>query len=127
MITIINRELYYENNSYLKLKIKFQFKTKNMNDRILKDISNNKNKMIKKIFKFMVLLFVIIIIKKFKTELKQNIYWINEDYLIIQKNLNLSFPNNIKHKIRIGIFCKSLKNGGIERLVTILNVLFLWI
>ena len=120
MITIINRELYYENNSYLKLKIKFQFKTKNMNDRILKDISNNKNKMIKKIFKFMVLLFVIIIIKKFKTELKQNIYWINEDYLIIQKNLNLSFPNNIKHKIRIGIFCKSLKNGGIERLVTIL-------
>ena len=91
-----------------------------MNDRILKNISNNKNKMIKKIFKFMVLLFVIIIIIKFKMELKQNIYWINEDYLIIQKNLNLSFPNNIKHKIRIGIFCKSLKNGGIERLVTIL-------
>lgn len=68
----------------------------------------------------MALLFVIIIIKIFKNELKENFYEINEEYLIIQKNLNLSFPNNIKHKIKIGIFCESLKNGGRERLVTLL-------
>ena len=91
-----------------------------MNDGILKDIFNVKNKVIKKIFKLMILLFVIIIIYIFKKELKDIIYGINEDYLIIQKNLNLSFPNNIKHKIRIGIYCSSLKNGGLERVISIL-------
>ena len=94
-----------------------------MNDGILKDISNVKNKVIKKIFKLMILLFVIIIIYKFKKELKDSIFGINEDYLIIQKNLNLSFPNNINHKIRIGIYCYSLKNGGIQRLIAILKYL----
>lgn len=91
-----------------------------MNDGILKDIFNVKNKVIKKIFKLMILLFVIIIIYIFKKELKDSIYGINEDYLIIQNNLNLSFPNYIKHKIRIGIYCSSLKNGGLERLISIL-------
>ena len=90
-----------------------------MKHKILKDIFNVKNKVIKKIFKLMILLFVILIIYIFKKELKDIIYGINEDYLIIQKNLNLSFPN-IKHKIRIGIYCSSLKNGGLERVISIL-------
>jgi len=91
-----------------------------MNDRIPKDIFKNKNIMIRNTCKFLALIFIILIITKFKEDLREKTYWINEEYLIIQKKLNLSFPNNIKHKIRIGIFCKSIKNGGTERLVTLL-------
>lgn len=73
-----------------------------------------------KIYKFIILLIINIIMIKHKKNLKINYSKINKNYSIIQKKLNLSFPNNIGQKIRIGIFCNSIKNGGIERLVSLL-------
>jgi glycosyltransferase involved in cell wall biosynthesis len=52
--------------------------------------------------------------------LKISISELNNKYLFIQKKFNLSFANNIKSKIRIGIFCFGIKNGGVERLVALL-------
>ena len=57
---------------------------------------------------------------KHKKSLKISFYEISKRYLLIQKKLNLSFSNNINQKIRIGIICYSIKNGGIERLVALL-------
>ena len=57
---------------------------------------------------------------KHKKSLKIHFFEINKNYLLIQKQFNLSFPNNIRQKIRIGIICYSIKNGGIERLVALL-------
>ena len=57
---------------------------------------------------------------KHKKSLKINFFEINKNYLLIQKQFNLSFSNNLHQKIRIGIICYSIKNGGIERLVTLL-------
>ena len=57
---------------------------------------------------------------KHKKSLKINFLEINKNYLLIQKQFNLSFPNNLHQKVRIGIICYSIKNGGIERLVALL-------
>ncbi len=57
---------------------------------------------------------------KYKKSLKINFFEINKNYLLIQKQFNLSFSNNLHRKIRIGIICYSIKNGGIERLVALL-------
>jgi glycosyltransferase involved in cell wall biosynthesis len=40
---------------------------------------------------------------------------INDIYHSIQSFLNISFHNNLNKKIKIGIYCKNLKNGGIQR------------
>ena len=40
---------------------------------------------------------------------------INNIYHSIQSFLNISFHSNLNNKIKIGIYCKSLKNGGIQR------------
>jgi hypothetical protein len=45
---------------------------------------------------------------------------LNKNYLIIQKNLNLIFNNIITTKIRIGIYIYSLKNGGTQRITSLL-------
>jgi citrate lyase synthetase len=45
---------------------------------------------------------------------------IGKNYLLIQKKFKLSFANNLRQKIRIGIICYSIKNGGVERLITLL-------
>ena len=45
---------------------------------------------------------------------------LNESYLNIQLDLNLTFYNELKHKIKIGIYYQSIKNGGIERLTALL-------
>ena len=45
---------------------------------------------------------------------------LNKSYLDIQLNLNLTFYNELKHKIKLGIYYQSIKNGGIERLTALL-------
>ena len=79
-----------------------------------------KNKSIFKINKFIILFIINIIIIKYKQKLKISFSEINKTYSFIQNKFNLSFPNNLDKKITIGIFCNSIKNGGIERLVSLL-------
>ena len=75
---------------------------------------------IKNTIKIIILLIINLIVIKHGKNLKINISELNKKYLFIQKKFNLSFSNNIKQKIRIGIFCFGIKNGGVERLVTLL-------
>jgi len=79
----------------------------------------NKN-IINKKSKLMILIIIFIIVIKLKLYLNEDIYWINNYYLSIQKYLNLSFQNNLDSIIRIGIYYYSIKNGGIERLISLL-------
>lgn len=73
-----------------------------------------------KVYKLIILMIINIIMIKHKKSLKINFLEINKNYLLIQKQFNLSFSNNLHQKIRIGIICYSIKNGGIERLVALL-------
>lgn len=45
---------------------------------------------------------------------------LNKNYLKIQKDINIKFKNKIKNKIKIGIYTFSLKNGGLQRLTSII-------
>jgi hypothetical protein len=45
---------------------------------------------------------------------------LNDNYLVNQKYLDLSFSNNLSNKIRIGIYTYSIKNGGRARITSIL-------
>ena len=45
---------------------------------------------------------------------------LNKNYLKTQLNLDLSFNNKIKNKIKLAIYYTSIKNGGIERLTALL-------
>ena len=64
-----------------------------------------------------ILLFPLIIINIYRiVHLKQKYnITLNDIYHSIQYFLNISFHNNLNKKIKIGIYCKSLKNGGIQR------------
>jgi glycosyltransferase involved in cell wall biosynthesis len=54
--------------------------------------------------------------------MKFNILEINNNYLKIQKdlNLNISLVKNLKNKIKLGLFSHGLKNGGRAKLTSIL-------
>ena len=45
---------------------------------------------------------------------------LENNYLKIQLDLNLSFGNNLKKKINLAIYYNSIKNGGVERLTSLL-------
>ena len=45
---------------------------------------------------------------------------LNNNYLKIQLDLNLTFNSKINNKINIAIYYNSIKNGGIERLIALL-------
>ena len=64
-----------------------------------------------------ILLFPLIIINIYRiVHLKQKYnITLNDIYHSIQYFLNISFHNNLNKKIKIGIYCKNLKNGGIQR------------
>ena len=64
-----------------------------------------------------ILLFPLIILNIYRiVHLKQKYnITLNDIYHSIQYFLNISFHNNLNKKIKIGIYCKSLKNGGIQR------------
>lgn len=67
-------------------------------------------------FKILIIFFLMIFIIKFnKLTTKINME-LNEEYLNIQKNLNLSFNNKLTNKIKIGVYSYSIKNGGRARM-----------
>ena len=65
-------------------------------------------------------LFIILILLAFSLINLNFSYNINQNYLKIQKKLNITFFKSIKNKIKIGIYCYCLKNGGRARITSIL-------
>ena len=63
----------------------------------------------------MILLIFIVIIK-----FNDKKFILNKDYLKVQKNINITFHNKIKDKLRIGIYCYCLRNGGRARITSLL-------
>ena len=49
-----------------------------------------------------------------------NYLFLNYNYFNIQKELNITFQNKIKNKIKIGIFTIGLKNGGRAKITSLL-------
>ena len=78
------------------------------------------NIFIKKNIKFILFLIKIILIINFKNQLNIKKMKINNNYFTIQKDLHLSFKNPLKNNIRIGIYIYNLKNGGTQRITSIL-------
>ena len=76
--------------------------------------------------KIIIILFIILItsILKFKEEIikkkKYDLSELNKNYIEIQKNLNLKFNNKLKNKIRIAIYTFSLKDGGLQKLTSLI-------
>ena len=71
------------------------------------------NQFIKVIFIIIILFFRLKIYVLFNFQL-------NKYYLEIQKNINLSFNNKLKDKIKIGIYTYSFKNGGLQKLSSLI-------
>ena len=78
------------------------------------------NKYLKTIIKVMLFIIKFIIIVKYKNQLILKNNELNNNYFNIQKNLNLSFNNMLKNNIKIGIYIYNLKNGGTQRITSIL-------
>ena len=51
---------------------------------------------------------------------RNNFLFLNYNYYNIQKEINITFQNKIKNKIKFGIFTIGLKNGGRARITTLL-------
>ena len=64
--------------------------------------------------------FLIILTKFHKNNINNNKLKLNSNYLSIQKYINLSFKKKLRNIIKIGLYCHSIKNGGTERIVSIL-------
>jgi hypothetical protein len=75
---------------------------------------------VKNIIKFILFLFKIIIIVKYKNQLYIKNIKLNKYYLNIQNDLNLTFNKILKNNIKIGIYIYNLKNGGTQRITSIL-------
>jgi len=83
----------------------------------------NLNKFFKKnvlIKLFLFFIYFVIFTLKLKKNLKVNIIELNKKYKNIQIKLNLSFQNIIKNKIKLAIYEESLKNGGRERMTSLM-------
>ena len=75
-----------------------------------------------KINKFwkLIIIFILIIFAEYKKITSKEDKELNKYYLQVQLDLNLTFYNHLKKKINLGIYCNSIKNGGIERLTALL-------
>ena len=73
------------------------------------------------IYRKIIILFFIILIADYKNNSTENNLELDNNYLNVQFDLNLTFPNKLEHKIKIAVYYTSIKNGGIERV----NTLFL--
>lgn len=75
----------------------------------------------KNIYKFFlkILLIVFFCILK-RNSFINTIYEINENYLQMQNEINIKFNNKLKKKIRIGFYTYSLKDGGLQRLTSLI-------
>jgi hypothetical protein len=69
------------------------------------------------------LIFSILLLIGLKHKNIPNNFELNNHYLKIQNELNLTFNNKIDNKINVAIYYNSIKNGGIERLITLLLAL----
>ena len=71
---------------------------------------------------FKKIFFLIIIIYNFIIfyQLKINSFQINNNYIKIENNLNMSFHTKISQKINIAIYGHSIQNGGRARITTFL-------
>ena len=96
---------------FLKSNLKYNFTNYNYNNNI-------KINFFQKLLIFSII-FIICIKKKNIITYKYDSE-LNNNYFKIQFDLNLSFHNILKKKINIAIYYKSIKNGGIERLVSLL-------
>ena len=76
------------------------------------------NKHLEKIIILNIILFLDLIIIKNYDKTKQ--YEINTYYFKLKIYLNLTFENKINNKIRIAIYTYNLKNGGIQRISSLL-------
>ena len=79
-----------------------------------------KFKFIKIYQKIIINLIITLLIFIFKISNNIKNLYINNAYLNIKKDLNLNFKNKLLIKIRIAIYCTGIKNGGVERLTSIL-------
>lgn len=72
--------------------------------------------------KFWLILIIIpfIIYSEYNKFLSEYDIELNNYYLKIQLDLNLTFSNQLKNKINLAIYSNSIKNGGVERLTTLL-------
>lgn len=70
--------------------------------------------------KELIILFVILIIIKYNILINKINLKLNDNYLNIQKYLNMSFNKHLTNKIKIGIYGYSIKNGGRARMTAIL-------
>ena len=66
-----------------------------------------------------------LLLKHSKLIFKINNLELNEQYLKIQKNINIKFNKKLKSKIKIGIYTYSLKNGGLQKLTSLIIKYFL--
>ena len=71
-------------------------------------------------FKIIIFLLPLIIIIRNKNIILKYKLDINEKYIKIQKNINITFKNKIKNKINIGIYGYCIKNGGRARITAFL-------
>ena len=70
-------------------------------------------------YKLFIKILVIIIFIKMVIYEKINLY-LNKYYFQIQKDINLKFNNKLKDKIKIGIYTYSFKNGGLQKLTSLI-------
>ena len=87
----------------------------------------NINIILKNYNKFLFFLFIFIGIKIYSSIIKENYLLLNNNYSQIQKEYNITFINNIKKKINIGIYTFGIKNGGRARTTSILINYFIHI
>lgn len=67
-----------------------------------------------------ILTIIILIGEKYNEASLKNKLELSKNYFKLQLDINFTFKNKLNNKINIAILCNSIKNGGIERLVTLL-------
>ena len=81
---------------------------------------NNRNEYLKDKYKFIIILIISFFLIKFKKILRKKYIILNQNLTNIRKIIKLDFPDNIKNNIKIGIYVYNLKNGGTQRITSLL-------
>ncbi len=88
---------------------------------------DNKKRIKKNIIKIFLILKILLILASNDKTIKKDLNYmedLNKNYIKIQNDINLHFKNKIKKKIKIGILTYSLKNGGLQRLTSLIIKFF---
>lgn len=75
-------------------------------------------------FKISIIIFMLLILLKNIFFVNIKIEELNKTYTELQKNIQLNFNNTLKKKIKIGIYTYNLKNGGLQRLTSLILKFF---